>query len=402
MKSSPCFIAIFFALAACGPLAVAAGQERSRPAWEGTAVVNCDGLKVSLARPRLVARSRGFLWFPTLHRFSKQHLVAVMSDYADEARDAPTALVAQSHDGGLTWSDVQAAAYSECAVVQPSGDTILLPYYLRFQSEEKLTGDYQLMPRGADKWQSPRHGVEVVGWPRKVGPLDTDLGGAKPEWKLGSFVFNGQTTIAKDGKTHLATLYGRFAGAKRYSLVVAKSVDGLQWSVESIIADDACKLDGAVGPCESALIRLQDGRLLCVYRLNSGVPYGHSFSDDDGKTWSQPQVMAGPHSVQPSLAISAAGVLALSGGRPGLAVWLNRKGDAQRWESIDLLAHHNAQIPDKPIRPNQTNTSSYTDVRWLDDRHFLVIYDRIPNGWKAIPADSKETNSVWVVRGRIE
>jgi hypothetical protein len=228
------------------------------------------------------------------------------------------------------------------------------------------------------------------------------LGGAKPEWKLGSFVFNGQTTIAKDGKTHLATLYGRFAGAKRYSLVVAKSVDGLQWSVESIIADDACKLDGAEGPCESALIRLQDGRLLCVYRLNSGVPYGHSFSDDDGKTWSQPQVMAGPHSVQPSLAISAAGVLALSGGRPGLAVWLNRKGDAQRWESIDLLAHHNAQIPDKPIRPNQTNTSSYTDVRWLDDRHFLVIYDRIPNGWKAIPADSKETNSVWVVRGRIE
>jgi hypothetical protein len=28
----------------------------------------------------------------------------------------------------------------------------------------------------------------------------------------------------------------------------------------------------------------------------------------------------------------------------------------------------------------------------------LYIYDRIPFGWNAIPADSAETNSVWVVR----
>jgi hypothetical protein len=40
--------------------------------------------------------------------------------------------------------------------------------------------------------------------------------------------------------------------------------------------------------------------------------------------------------------------------------------------------------------------------RWLvfDRRtaHRLYIYDRIPNGWKAIAADTPETNSVWVVR----
>jgi hypothetical protein len=28
----------------------------------------------------------------------------------------------------------------------------------------------------------------------------------------------------------------------------------------------------------------------------------------------------------------------------------------------------------------------------------LYIYDRIPKGWHAIPKDSLETNSVWVVR----
>lgn len=248
-------------------------------------------------------------------------------------------------------------------------------------------------------------GLEVAGWPRKVGPLDADLGG-KPEWKLGSFVFNGQGVSAKDGKTHLATLYGRFAGTKRYSLVVAESTDARKWKVRSVIADETCKLQGSEGPCESALIRLNDNRLLCVYRMNGGVPYGHSLSEDDGQTWSEPKAMDGPQSVQPSLSLSSSGVLALSGGRPGLTLWLNQKGDARRWDSIDLAAHHNAHIKGDPIKKAEasleTNTSSYTDVRWLDAQHFLVIYDRLGNGWKAIPADSSETNSIWVVRGKAE
>ena len=42
------------------------------------------------------------------------------------------------------------------------------------------------------------------------------------------------------------------------------------------------------------------------------------------------------------------------------------------------------------------------EVIVLDDTHLLYIYDRIPNGWKAIAADSPETNSVWVVRVTLE
>jgi hypothetical protein len=38
----------------------------------------------------------------------------------------------------------------------------------------------------------------------------------------------------------------------------------------------------------------------------------------------------------------------------------------------------------------------------VDERHFLVVYDRLAMGWKAIPPDSKETNSVWIVRGRVD
>jgi hypothetical protein len=85
---------------------------------------------------------------------------------------------------------------------------------------------------------------------------------------------------------------------------------------------------------------------------------------------------------------------------------LNQQGDARRWGSIDLAAHHNAHIKDEPIRKAEasqvSNTSAYTEVRWLGARHFLVIYDRLPNGWKVIPGASKETNSIWVVRGKVE
>ncbi|NLY00217.1 MAG: hypothetical protein GXY83_29315, partial [Rhodopirellula sp.] len=105
--------------------------------------------------------------------------------------------------------------------------------------------------------------------------------------------------------------------------------------------------------------------------------------------------------VQPSLAALPDGFVALSGGRPGLFLWLNADGTAATWQRVDLLANHNTHRPDEPIS-GPGNTSSYTEVVALDDVHLLCIYDRIPNGWKAIAADSPETNSVWVVRVTLE
>jgi len=43
-------------------------------------------------------------------------------------------------------------------------------------------------------------------------------------------------------------------------------------------------------------------------------------------------------------------------------------------------------------------TTGYTEVAVVDDSHLLVIYDRVPHGWKAIPRESVDTNSVWVIR----
>jgi len=97
----------------------------------------------------------------------------------------------------------------------------------------------------------------------------------------------------------------------------------------------------------------------------------------------------------------------LSGGRPGLFLWINSDGSGLTWKRLDLLAHHNACVPKEPIKTVKTletgeMTTGYTEVAVLDDTHLLVIYDRVPHGWSAIPADSTKTNSVWVVRVTME
>jgi len=396
-----CFVSAGFCL-----MGLTISGTAQEPKWPDGNTYAVDGLKVHLSKPRLVHRSPSFLWFPSMYHLGSERLFVVASTYADQAQKVTPGVVLFSKDAGLTWSKPQEISYSEMAVPRPDASILLLSYYLQLQSPDRATGRAYRIPKEKEQVEAIKEEVEVTGWPRKIGPLDADLGNPKAEWKLASFVFNGQSVLTKDGKTHLATLYGRFAGTKRYSLVLAESVDGLKWKIRSVIADEKCPLAGQEGPCESALVRLKDGRLLCVFRLDSVVTFGHCFSDDDGKTWSEPKNLKGTHSVQPSLSVSEKGMLLLSGGRPGLFLWLNRNGDAGRWDKIDLAKHHNDWVKEEPILKAvaafDSNTSSYTEVRWLDQERFLVVYDRLANGWNAIPAGSKATNSIWVVQGRIQ
>lgn len=383
-----------------GVLALPArGAEPPPPApahWETAATVELNGLTVTLSKPRLVARSRGFLWFPTLARLGDGSFMAVMSDYPDLHTRSSTCLTAFSRDGGLTWGEPRAAVYSDAHVIVPDGGAVLLPYYLYPQADGAgggLEGPQQRVRRGVDAVEAVEDRVTVTGWPRPPGSLDPNLG-------LGGFVFNGQTVRLNDGG-YLATLYGYFEGDKRYSLVAAVSEDGVHWKVRSTVADDKCKLPGTEGPCEAALCRLKDGRLMCVYRMGGGASYGQSYSSDEGRTWSEPASMGdGVAAVQPSLAVMPDGVIVLSGGRPGVNVWFNVDGAGKDWQPLHLPGHHNACHPEEPIN-NPTgggDSSAYTEVVALDDTNLLYMYDRIPHGWAAIPEGSAETNSVWVMR----
>ena len=134
-----------------------------------------------------------------------------------------------------------------------------------------------------------------------------------------------------------------------------------------------------------------------VFRLASNVPYGQTFSDDDGRTWSPPVAMQDAHSVQPSLAMMRDGSIVLTGGRPGIFAWINRAGDGKDWLQVDLQSHHNDNhARDAITRADQT--TSYTEVAALDEQSVILFYDHIPHGWNAIPDDSEDTKSIWIVK----
>jgi hypothetical protein len=351
------------------------------------------GLTVTVSEPVLVARSHGYLWFPTLAKTADDRLLAIMNDYADAATATPTCQAAWSEDGGLTWSKPAPARYGDTSILRAAGDLLLLPYYLHPAGKD-LLGPSEVIAKGAREIRLQDDAVHVTGWPRALSLRDAKLG-------IGGFVFNGQAVGLKDGG-YLATLYGRFEGDETYSLVGAESRDGLRWAVRSVIADVSCGFKGS-GPSESALCRLKDGRLMCVFRNDGNLEYGQTWSRDDGRTWDRPVLMPNIRSVQPSLVVLEDGMVVLSGGRPGVFVWINPDGSGQSWHPIDLVANHNAtRTADPIVNPAAGgNTSSYTEVVSLGGGELRVIYDRLPYRWHAIPNESRENNSVWVVRLRV-
>ena len=348
-------------------------------AWQPGKTVSLNGVEASVSKPVLAAPTEGLLYFPFMTRLANGDLFAAYSNHEDLVLPKRTGLVSWSGDNGLTWSPPVAPPgelLGEVSLRLPNDDTLLYPMSL-YPKPGGMGSSYMVISgqKGKREIRYVKEGLTITGWPRPTGSMNPKIG-------VAGFQFNGETVLLPSGK-YLATLYGYFEGVTRYSLVLVESRDGLNWKVRSIIADDKCKLHGAEGPDESAIIQLKDGRLMCVFRLDyENTPYGQTFSSDDGCTWTEPIAMTNAFGVQPSLAMLADGALALSGGRPGLFLWLNLDGTGKDWQQIDLRAIHDATIPEKAIE----NTTSYTEVRVLDDSNLIVMYDRLPRG------------GIWVVR----
>lgn len=360
--------------------------------WPEGQTVSLENFNVALSAPVLVNRSRSYCWFPSLVVLANGDLMATMSNYADVHTDESTSFNCFSSDGGRTWSTPVVAPYGEASLRLPNGDQLFLPYYMT-PRPGGMGAPYKRVPNGTNHILVEDE-ILVTGWPRADRKIS-------PELPNSGFVFNGDPVALKDGG-YLATLYGNFEDDKRYNLVAAYSADGTNWTIRSIVADENCELAGSEGPCESAMVRLADGRIMCVFRLESNFPYGQVWSDDEGLTWSTPVAMDGVFSVQPGLTILDDGTLALSGGRTGIFLWLNADGSGKSWEQIDLVANHNQFCSEQMAPQEWGGTSAYTEVVTLDGSNVLVAYDRVPNGWQAIPEDSPETNSVWVVRATLQ
>jgi len=361
------------------------------PTWPTGQTITTDNFNVTLTAPVLVNRSKGYCWFPSMVVLSNGDLMATMSNYADVHTEESTSFNCFSNDGGRTWSPPIVAPYGEAAIRLPNGDQIFLPYYM-WPRPCGMGAPYKRVPAGTNDLLTENE-ILVTGWPRADRKVDEKL-------TTSGFVFNGDPVALKDGG-YLATLYGNFEDDKRYNLVAAYSQDGLNWTIRSIVADHNCELAGVEGPCESAMGRLKDGRIMCVFRLESNVPLGQTWSDDEGLTWTKPVAMNGPFSVQPGMTVMPGGEVAISSGRPGVFLWINADGEAHDWDKIDLVNHHNKYCSEGINPEIWSGSSSYTEVVTLDATTLLVIYDRTPNGWSPLDDGSNDTNSVWVVRATL-
>ena len=349
----------------------------------------------------LVAVSADYLWFPTLIKRGRE-LLAVMSHQSDTYHATFTAMGAWSDDDGRHWTAPFAMPWGDGPFTLPNGALQLLPFNLqtRDTSVDEFQSDAAFIEPNSRKVIAIPNGVSIGGLPARVAEIDKTTG-------RGILRMNGDTVPLRDGG-FLTTAYGRLEGDERRRTMVLASRDGRAWKYRPTVAT-ADTIPSGEGPTEASVCRLRDGRLMCVFRRAAYAAYGQAWSSDDGLTWTKPAAMKIGHSVQPSLITMADGTLVLSGGRPGIFIWLDFDGTGERWQEVSLHAHHNAALPErqipfieKPKSSQDMRTSSYTQVVALDERRLLVIYDYLPNGWLPLPPDSPQRNQVWCVEVTVE
>lgn len=361
-------------------------QDKKPKGWTTGQTIHLKGYDVSLSVPVSVAQSKDYLCMPTIALLADGDLVVSMCTHKDVAYYPNPGSHSFSRDGGLTWSEpVAHVSHGYAPLRLPSGDELHLPFYLIPTAHGKggeitaIGAPYNLIREGEREMRSVDPGIEVTGFPE---PPETGKH-ENCETDLASLAFDGQTVRLKDGG-YFATMYGWYKGG-RIRVVGVKSADGIHWKVVGTIASRTGKVnERGEGPCEPAVCRLKDGRLMCIYRLDSNLTYGQTWSGDEGRTWTEPVECRGPRSVEPSLVVLKDGTVVLSGGRPELKLWINGDGTGEDWQEVDIQKYRYSFI-------ENSDSTGYTEVVALDGTHLLYVYDygRIPG-------------SIWAVRVTIE
>ena len=339
----------------------ARGPERTPRRWTAGETFHVKGCDVTLSRPVIVTESRTeHRSIPTITALANGDLVVIMSNHPDTPAYPGPGLASFSSDGGLSWTEPVALKYrGSVSVRRPSGDELFLPFMMASRPDGALAAPYNLIRRGERSLETSG-AVEVTGWPEPPasGMVDGTL--------CGGFSFEGQTVKLKNGND-LATLYGSYSsGGIRIN--GAESGDGIHWKVVGTIGAVRQGQRAREGPTEAALCRLKDGRLMCIYRLDSNFTYGQTWSGDEGRSWSEPVECCGPRSVEPSLAVLKDGTVLLSGGRPGLKLWINRDGTGRDWQEVDIVKYRYKFV-------DNGDATGYTELAVVDESHLLYVYD---------------------------
>ncbi|MCZ0937103.1 MAG: sialidase family protein, partial [Caldilineaceae bacterium] len=270
-----------------------------------------------------------------------------------------------------------------------------------------FVGNYGRIGKGGQQYSVDLWGARIEGLPRDVKARTVQ---SPTRWaEISPFTH----IIELEPGRHLATTYLTFAGDDRYSTVVMTSEDGGRtWHYLSTVANAEDGADSWEGFCESSLVRLEDGDLMCVGRMGGGRDQllARSYSSDEGKSWS-PIDRLPAWGVLPQVKRLSNGALVISCGRPGLFIWFSTDPRGEHWEPFDLMAHHNSEMGEahqispgkyglEPVTREQyytvhhnfdlpDQTTSYTSMLEVEPGRLLIVYDRMPYGWMPVPTDAE-------------
>jgi len=362
---------------------------------------------LNIETPALVGQAKGHFWFSTLHPLNEKEVLCEVVIADDKAQGQWPAVLYLSRDGGATWRKAaDIASYGPISTPFGPRTLLFMPYELwplEPGDKRNAKADGTIVTCDQSGHVAVRRAtVRYLDFPRDLAPYHED------ELLM---LTNGNILPLRD-RSKFATIYGTFAGEKQYVNVAVTSADeGLTWRFRSVVAGWQDTPGAGEGPCESNTCRLADGRLLCVYRVGSGrgSAYYQNTSADEGLTWSKPEPMPDVFSVEPQLVRLENGLILLSGGRPGLFLWVCADGEGKRWERVNLAAHHNETVADAALHyadglakgedcPESGQTTSYTGMVAIGPNEVLISYDRLANAWHGAPGPWGETDAVFCVR----
>ena len=176
------------------------------------------------------------------------------------------------------------------------------------------------------------------------------------------------------------------------------------------------------GPEEPAVVQLQDGRILAIFRVESFHGHWGALSTDGGHHWGTP-FETGTWAVSPNLLELKSGAIVLTSGRPAIGLWITSShnftgGKDQKWDFYNVIKAHNAKAADPSHRypavdaavrnvsspkypvgyqhAGRGATTAYTGLTLLDeDDTLLLSYDRLANGWLGPPGPLGDADMVF-------
>jgi len=389
-------------------------------------------------RPATIESVRyGERWFPCLHRHTDGSLLLYIG-WGHDAHFSPIMRI-RSEDNGRTWSEpVDNVPRGDCLYSFDDGELFELDVVGVQDPNDLETAVYY----GA--WSYPGRVNDVVrhefvrvhvpsarptalsrmisGYPTcRWWPLWNTLWG-REDMSADEIHISGPAftdALALDDERLLAVAYGvdRHSDAGRTSVWTMESSDRSRtWEETGVAASSEAM---GMEPNETTLVRLKDGRLYAMMRVDGGPPgtgFYHIWSSDEGRTWTAPEPMHlvdedhRPGVAWPRAVVLDDGTLVMVYGRPVRNVIFDPTGTGTQWQGrLDLTAFEKETqallgVPEgqrirRPGGNREWDSSDYLGVVTDGPRQLIVVYDaqQYVEHWNAKPA-----SAVRMVRVRLE